>query len=45
MIKTNTVSLRDALMAFLRAEGLETPLLEYRIVQAWEEVMGTMINR
>ena len=45
MIKTNTVSLQDALMAFLRAEGLETPLLEYRIVQAWEEVMGTMINR
>ena len=35
----------DALLAFLRAEGLETPLLEYRIAQAWSEVMGAVISR
>ena len=35
----------DALLAFLREEGLETPLLEYRITQAWPEVMGQTISR
>lgn len=35
----------DALWAFLREEGLETPLLEYRITQAWPEVMGNVISR
>ena len=30
---------------FLREEGLETPLLEYRITQAWPEVMGQTISR
>ena len=45
MIKTNTSTLNDALLAFLREEGLETPLLEYRITQAWPEVMGQTISR
>ena len=36
---------RDALLAFLREEGLETPLLEYRVTQAWPEVMGAAISR
>ena len=35
----------DALQAFLREEGLETPLLEYRSTQAWPEVMGQTISR
>ncbi|MBO7137182.1 MAG: DUF721 domain-containing protein [Bacteroidaceae bacterium] len=38
-------SMGDALLAFLREEGLETPLLEYRITQAWPEVMGNVISR
>lgn len=41
--KPNTM--QDVLLAFLREEGLETPLLEYRITQAWPEVMGEVINR
>lgn len=45
MIKTNTRPLNDVLLAFLREEGLETPLLEYRITQAWSEVMGQTISR
>ena len=45
MIKTNTRPLNDVLLAFLREEGLETPLLEYRITQAWPEVMGQTISR
>lgn len=45
MIKTNTRPLNDVLLAFLREQGLETPLLEYRITQAWSEVMGQTISR
>ena len=29
---------------YLRNEGLETPLLEYRIVQAWHEVAGPTVS-
>ncbi|MBP5392797.1 MAG: DUF721 domain-containing protein [Bacteroidaceae bacterium] len=45
MIQTSSQPLQDILLAFLRQEGLETPLLEYRIAQAWPEVMGEMVNR
>ena len=45
MIYTKATAMRDALMSFLRQEGLETPLLEFRITQAWAEVMGETINR
>ena len=45
MIYTKTQPMRDVLLAFLRKEGLETPLLEFRITQAWTEVMGETINR
>ena len=45
MIYTKVQPMRDVLLAFLRKEGLETPLLEYRITQAWAEVMGETINR
>jgi len=45
MIHTKSQALQDVLLAFLRQEGLETPLLEYRITQAWAEVMGKTISR
>ena len=45
MIHTNSQPIQDVLLAFLRQEGLETPLLEYRITQAWPEVMGHTISR
>ena len=45
MIYTKAQPLRDVLLTYLRAEGLETPLLEYRITQAWPEVMGEAISR
>ncbi len=38
--KFNTDKIRNAMMAFLREEGLETPLMEFRLVQSWPEVMG-----
>lgn len=45
MIHTNSQPVYDILLAWLRAQGLETPLLEYRVVQAWPEVMGEVIGR
>lgn len=45
MINTNSQPVHDILLAWLRAQGLETPLLEYRVVQAWPEVMGEVIGR
>ena len=44
MLNENCTIMRDVLLAFLREEGLETPLLQYRIVQAWPEVMGETIS-
>lgn len=45
MRRTNTQRLGDLLHSFLREEGLETPLNEHRIVNAWPEVMGQAISR
>lgn len=45
MIKNKPKQLGDLLMQFLRAEGLETPLLEHRIINAWPAVMGDTISR
>ena len=45
MIKNKPKQLSDLLMQFLRAEGLETPLLEHRIINAWTDVMGDTISR
>ncbi len=45
MIKNKPKQLGDLLMQFLRSEGLETPLLEHRIINAWPAVMGDTISR
>lgn len=45
MKKYTTASISDVLGQFLRDEGLETPLLEHRAIQAWPEVMGQAIAR
>lgn len=45
MIHSKSQHLQDVLLAFLRQEGLETPLLEFRVTQAWPEVMGDVISR
>ena len=43
--KFNTENIRNVMMAFLREEGLETPLLEFRLIQSWPKVMGSEIMR
>ena len=40
-----TQDIRQSLVSYLREIGLETPLLEHRIVQAWPVVMGESIAR
>lgn len=45
MRRSNAQSLTEILRQFVREEGLETPLNQYRLVQAWAQVMGEGINR
>lgn len=45
MKRNNTELLGDVLRRFLRQEGLETPLNEYRLVDAWKDVVGPTITR
>lgn len=40
MRRSNTQSLTEVLRKFMRSEGLETPLNQYRLVQAWPQIMG-----
>ena len=43
MRRKNTEQLDSILARYLRNEGLETPLNEYRLVNAWSEVMGAAV--
>ena len=40
MKRNNTEQIGDVLRQFLRQQGLETPLNEYRLVDAWKDVVG-----
>ena len=45
MRRTNSEAVGDLIRQFLRQQGLETPLNEYRLIQGWEHVMGPVIVR
>lgn len=45
MKKKNTESIRDVMYQYLRENGLEMPLNEFRIIQAWNDVLGDTISR
>jgi predicted nucleic acid-binding Zn ribbon protein len=45
MFKRNVKSLGDVLNVLLREEGLETPLLQKRLIDSWEDVMGPAIAK
>ena len=45
MRRTNSEPIGDLLRQFLRQQGLESPLNEYRLIQAWETVLGKAIAR
>ncbi len=43
MKKSNASSIGDLIRKYLRYEGLETPLNEKRLIQAWGELLGPSI--
>lgn len=45
MRRSKAEPLSNVINDFLRQEGLETPLNQYRLVQAWPKVMGATISR
>lgn len=45
MFKRDVYAIRDLIMRNLRVQGLETPLLQKRLVYAWPQVAGPLIAR
>lgn len=45
MFKRNVQSIGDLILQNLRKQGLETPLLQKRLVEAWPAVAGPAISR
>ncbi len=43
MERHKSVPITNLLDAWLRQEGLETPLLQHRMIKSWPEVMGTTV--
>lgn len=45
MFKRNCTLIKEVILKNLRDQGLETPLLQKRLIDAWPDVMGEAINR
>lgn len=45
MKRQNAQPISNLLQRYLREEGLESPLNEYRLIQSWEAVLGQGIAR
>lgn len=45
MFRKREKSLRDILAVCLRENGLETPMLQARVIEAWEQVVGAFVAR
>lgn len=45
MRRNNAEHIGDVIRYFLRQQGLESPLNEFRLVQAWDEMVGPAIAR
>lgn len=43
MERHKSVPITNLLDAWLRQEGLETPLLQHRMIKSWPEVMGAIV--
>jgi len=43
MFRRSSVPIKEVLLKALREQGLETPLLQKRLIDAWPEVMGDSI--
>lgn len=45
MRRNNAERIGDVIRYFLRQQGLESPLNEYRLVQVWDDMVGPAIAR
>ena len=45
MRRNDAEQIGDMIRKFFRQNGLESPLNEYRLVQAWKDVVGSTINQ
>jgi hypothetical protein len=43
MKKSNTERIDSVIQQFMRINGIETPYNQYKLIQAWPEVMGEYI--
>ena len=43
MFKRNSILVKEIILKALREQGLETPLLQKRLIDSWPEVMGDAI--
>ncbi|MBO5619700.1 MAG: DUF721 domain-containing protein [Paludibacteraceae bacterium] len=44
MANTNTMSIGEVLVDFLRENGLEQPILEQQVIDMWPQVMGRIVT-
>ena len=45
MRKCNTERIDAVIQQFMRINGIETPYNQYRLIEAWPEVMGSIVQR
>lgn len=45
MKRQKAAQIGDLIHQFLRQEGLESPLNEHRVLHAWHDVAGDVVNR
>ena len=45
MFKKQAKQIHEVLGQYLRRSGLETPLLQHRVIDAWDEVVGNVVAR
>lgn len=45
MFKRNVLTISEVISLHLRQNGLETPLLQNRIIDSWEKVAGSTVER
>lgn len=43
MVSANSMSIGEALVEYLRESGLEKPVLEVQVEEAWPKVMGSVV--
>ena len=45
MFKRDAIQIKNLILRNLRAQGLETPLLQKRLIDAWPTVAGDVISK